>query len=62
MIGSGILRGYKTYVVGIISVLGFISGYLIGDVDLASAAQGVVTAVLAMTVRSSIAVAVAAAK
>jgi hypothetical protein len=59
MIGSGILKGYKTYVVGIVSVLGFVTGYLIGDVSLADAANGVVTAVLAMTVRSGINSAVA---
>lgn len=55
MIGSGILKGYKTYIVGTLSVLGFLGGYLAGDVDLASAAQGIVTAVLAMTVRNGIA-------
>lgn len=54
MIGSGILKGYKTYIVGVVTVIGFLSGYLIGDVDLASAAQGIVTAVLAMTVRQGI--------
>lgn len=54
MIGSGILAGYKTYIVGVMSVLGFVTGYLMGDIDLGVAAQGVVTAVLAMTVRSGI--------
>lgn len=59
MIGSGILKGYKTYIVGVVTILGFASGYLIGDVTLADAANGIVTAVLAMTVRSGINSAVA---
>ena len=58
MLGSGILKGYKTYVVGVIGVLGFVGGYLAGDVSLADAANGIITAVLAMTVRSSISSAV----
>lgn len=59
MFGSGILKGYKTYIAGTISVLGFVAGYLVGDVALADAAQGIVTAVLAMTVRNGIANSVA---
>lgn len=53
--GSGILKGYKTYALGAVSILGFVVGYLVGDVSLADAAQGIVTAGLAMTVRNGIA-------
>jgi len=52
--GSGILKGYKTYIVGALSIAGFLAGYLMGDIDLASAAQGIVTAALGMTIRSGI--------
>lgn len=53
--GSGILKGYKTYIVGSLSIAGFLAGYLMGDIDLAAAAQGIVTAALGMTIRNGIA-------
>lgn len=49
------LKGYKTYILGGLSVLGAVAGFLVGDLPLADAIQTGVTAVLAMTVRSGIA-------
>ena len=56
--GSGILKGYKTYIVGSLGIVGFVAGYLMGDIDLATATQGIVTSALGMTIRSGIASAV----
>lgn len=47
--------GYKTYFVGGLAVLGFVVGFLDGDLTLAAAINGIVPAVLAMTLRSGIA-------
>lgn len=58
MFGFGVLKGRKTYVAGTLSIVGFAAGYLLGDVSLVDAVQGVVTATLAMTVRNGIASAV----
>ena len=48
------LKGYKTYIVGTLTALGAIAGYLVGDASLADAIQLAVTAVLSMTVRNGI--------
>lgn len=48
------LAGYKTYVVAALAILGAIAGYLTGDLSLADAAQTVLTAVLAATVRHGV--------
>lgn len=48
------LKGYKTYVTGVVAIIGAIATYLIGDVALADAAQMVLTAVLGMTIRNGI--------
>lgn len=52
--GYGILKGKKTYVVGVLSILGTIGTYLVGDLALAEAAQLILTAALGMTVRNAI--------
>lgn len=52
--GNGILAGKKTYVVGVMGLLGFIASYLTGDITLAQAAQGAMTAILGMTIRAGI--------
>lgn len=49
------LNGYKTYIVGGISVLGALGGYLTGDMTLAAALNLAVPAVLAMTLRHGVA-------
>lgn len=55
MLGFGKLSGKKTYVTGVLAILGAVGAYLIGDVELAETAQLVLTAVLGMTVRHGIA-------
>ena len=54
MFGQGILAGKKTYVVAVMAILGFVSSYLMGDIAITDAAQGILTAVLGMTIRSGI--------
>lgn len=48
------IKGYKTYIVGALGVLGAIASYLVGDVTIAEAGQLVLTAILGMTVRNAI--------
>jgi hypothetical protein len=50
----GLLKGYKTYILGGVTILGALASLLVGDVDIAQTAQLIVTAGLAMTVRNSI--------
>lgn len=53
-LGFGILEGKKTYVAAAMGILGFVASYLVGDVTLADAAQGILTAVLGITIRAGI--------
>ncbi len=53
------LIGYKTYIVGTLSVLGALGGFLDGDLGLVAALNIVVPALLAMTLRHGIATSVA---
>lgn len=55
--GNGILSGYKTYVAGIIGIIGALAAYLTGEASLADAGQLLLTAVLGMTVRAGVAAA-----
>jgi hypothetical protein len=48
------LKGYKTYVVGILAILGAAGAYLTGDATLGDSIQVAITAILGMTVRSGI--------
>jgi hypothetical protein len=48
------LKGYKTYIVGTMTVIGALVSLLVGDTDIAQSAQLIVTAVLGMTVRNAI--------
>lgn len=48
------LKGYKTYLVGTLAVLGAIVAYLTGDAALGDTIQLCVTAVLGMTIRHGI--------
>lgn len=50
----GKLKGYKTYLVAGLAVLGAIVSYLVGDLALADAAQLALTAILGATVRNAI--------
>ncbi len=47
-------KGYKTYIVAALAVLGAAVSYLVGDITLAAAAQLALTAVLGATVRNAI--------
>lgn len=46
------LRGKKTYLTALVSVLSAIAAYLVGDLSIPEAAQIVLTAVLGATLRS----------
>lgn len=48
------LKGYRTYILGSLSILGAIAAYLVGDASLADSVQLVVTAALSMTVRAGV--------
>jgi hypothetical protein len=49
------LNGYKTYIAGALTILSAVGGYLAGNLTPEAAANLVVPAVLAMTVRHGIA-------
>ena len=49
------LNGYKTYIVGTLTALGAIGGWLAGDMTPVAALNLAVPAVLAMTVRHGVA-------
>ena len=48
------LKGYRTYILGGVAVIGAIASYLIGDASLTETINLVVTAGMAMFVRSGI--------
>lgn len=48
------LKGYKTYIVGSLAILGALAAYLVGDDTLPQAIQLGVTALLGMTVRNAV--------
>ena len=50
----GLLKGKKTYVTGIMTVLGAIAGVLTGTLGIPEAIQLGVTAILGMTIRHGI--------
>jgi hypothetical protein len=47
-------KGYKTYIVGGLAIVGAVANYLVGDVSLAETVQLVVTAAIGMTIRNAI--------
>jgi hypothetical protein len=47
-------KGYKTYIVASLSVIGAVAAYLVGDATIAQTVQLVVTAVLGATIRNAI--------
>ena len=49
------LKGYKTYIVAGVTVIGAIAAYLVGDATLQATIQLVVTAVLGATIRHGVA-------
>ena len=48
------LKGYKTYVLAVVTSVTAIAGYLVGDMDLVSAIQLVVTAGMGAFIRDGI--------
>ena len=52
---NAMLKGKKTYVTGLLGLLGAFAAYAVGDATPAETAQLVLTAVLSMTIRHSIA-------
>lgn len=53
--GNDMLKGYKTYIVAAVTIIGAVASYLVGDADIGATAQLIVTAVLSATVRNGIA-------
>jgi hypothetical protein len=49
------LKGYKTYITAIIAVVGALGAFLTGEMQLADAAQIIVTALIGAFVRNGIA-------
>jgi hypothetical protein len=47
-------KGYKTYIVSAVSIIGAVAAYLVGDVSVAQTIQLIVTAVLGATIRNAI--------
>jgi phage-related holin len=45
-------KGYKTYIMAGVAVIGAVAAYLVGDLALSDAVQLVITAVLGATVRA----------
>jgi hypothetical protein len=54
------LSGYKTYLAGVLTILGAIGGFLTGTLPVEQAVNLVVPAILAMTVRHGISTATSA--
>lgn len=48
------LKGYKTYIVGAVAIVGAVGAYLAGDTSITEALQIIVPAVLGMTIRHGI--------
>ena len=51
---GGFLKGKKTYVTGILAVLGTIAGYLVGDVTLVEGFSLIIPAIMGMTIRHGV--------
>jgi hypothetical protein len=49
--GRHVFKGYKTYIVAAVAVVGAVASYLVGDSSLNETAQIVVTALLGTTIR-----------
>lgn len=53
--GTQMLKGYKTYITAIVAVVGALGAYLTGEMQLADAAQIIVTALIGAFVRNGMA-------
>lgn len=56
------LKGYRTYILGAVTIIGAVAAYLVGDVSLSETVNLVVTAGMGMFIRSGINTAVESAK
>lgn len=56
------LKGYRTYILGAVTILGSLAAYLVGDTSLSEAVNLIVTAGMGMFIRSGINTAVDAIK
>lgn len=50
----GILKGYRTYILGGMAIAGAATGYLVGDLSLVEALQAAFQGAVAVTIRSAI--------
>lgn len=48
------LSGYKTYITGVVAIVGAVGAYLAGDATVANTAQLVITALLGMFIRHGV--------
>jgi hypothetical protein len=48
------LKGYKTYILAGVTIIGAVASYLVGDITLQAAVQLAVTAALGATLRDGI--------
>jgi hypothetical protein len=48
------LKGYRTYILGTVTIIGGVAGYLVGDVSLTETVNLVVGAAMGMFIRSGI--------
>lgn len=48
------LTGYKTYIVGVLAILGAGGGFLDGDLTAPAAIQMAITAIMGMTLRAGV--------
>jgi len=48
------LSGYKTYITGIVAIIGAVGAYLAGEAELAATVQLAVTALMGMFIRSGV--------
>ena len=50
----GKFKGYRTYILGTLAVVGGVASYLVGDASLTEAADAVFQGLVAMTIRNAI--------
>lgn len=48
------LKGYRTYIIGTVTVIGAVAAYLVGDTSLTEAINLSVTALMGMFIRSGV--------
>lgn len=48
------LKGYRTYIIGTVTVIGAVAAYLVGDTSLTEAINLSITALMGMFIRSGV--------